>query len=147
MSECMITHTDYDPPLAEFHCPKCGAKHGRKFGVSDGGGVGQYGCDKLHLWDHLDCTGCGWTGYGDEWVKLMGKDNAMEEWCIIKAQKTVGPFKLEVAISADGLYCYNIFWHKSSTALAGGKGDNFEKCQEAAESTIREWLENAREML
>lgn len=148
MPECMITHTDYDPTIEEFNCPKCGAKHGRKFGIADEGSVGNYGCDKLHLWDYLDCSHCGWKGHGDEWVKLMGKgEKAMEGWDILKVQKKVGPFKLEVCFSADGNYTYGIFLNNAAPMLAGGKEATASAAQLAAESTIREWLDAAREML
>lgn len=74
--ECWEKHTEVDPELSDFRCPSCGEGCGRNFGITDDGGVGTFGCPKLHLEDALNCSRCGWEGTGEEWMAAQPKPKA-----------------------------------------------------------------------
>lgn len=64
-AKCRETHTQYQPTISEWNCPKCGAKAGH-FAIEDSS---NYDCDDLHPEDMLLCGKCGYGMSGRAFAK------------------------------------------------------------------------------
>lgn len=168
MSKCTVMHTDYDPPDDKFECPRCDAKAGLGFGIDNDGGVGQYGCPKLHWRDKISCDNCKWSGTGLEWIEQSwGKippdvcaDPECEEcnprdeecgcpkdqtqWMVQFVTRQAGPFNMEVRRGADGHFSWAVNWKLSMTALAGGSCDEYAEAIAAAEEAVKNWVTDTK---
>lgn len=76
MAICEQQHARYDPPIAEFNCPKCGAKAGDLCVDEPVGGwddPDHAECEKLHDKDQLTCLKCNYRTTGKALAALLMK--------------------------------------------------------------------------
>lgn len=74
-ARCRAKHTEFQPSLEEWFCPKCGASPDGGFIVetfSDDIGSHEE-CEALHTQDRLDCGKCGYSGSGTAFAKAVAK--------------------------------------------------------------------------
>jgi len=65
MPICNARHTNFQPSLDEWKCPKCGAgSEDGDFIIENPDEDAHDECDKMHANDEVRCHACGYTGYG-----------------------------------------------------------------------------------